>query len=107
MLGKRLRLSSLVKPRFTKVFTASLFVIKLAQNEKGSPRIRIVVSKKVSRKAVERNRAKRLLSLCLGEYVKKIKGYDILFIVKKEILGKGQEVICQELSTAFLSGGVL
>lgn len=49
----------------------------------------IVASLKVSKKAVDRNRAKRLIRSIIEElWDKIIPGYDILFILKKEVVGK-------------------
>lgn len=49
----------------------------------------IVASRKVSKRAVDRNRAKRLIRSIIEELWDKIYfGYDILFILKKEAIGK-------------------
>jgi len=45
-----------------------------------------IVSKKISKKAVERNRIRRLLAEVVGKNW--IEGYKVLFLAKKEILGK-------------------
>ena len=55
-------------------------------------------SKKISKKAVERNKIKRRLSQVLGPRIGKLKpGARIIFLMKKEILGKSLAEIEKEV----------
>ena len=57
-------------------------------------RFGFVVSKKVSKRAVERNRAKRVLREIVRKNISSVKaGFDCIFLVKKAFLGmKSSEV---------------
>lgn len=58
----------------------------------------IVISKKVSKKAVERNKIKRLLAEVIRRNLKNIKGgYRMVFLTKTSILGKTLEEIEEEV----------
>jgi len=60
--------------------------------------IGIVVSKKISKKAVERNKIKRLLSEAIRRNLGEVKeGYRMVFLSKKEILGKSLGEIEEEV----------
>jgi len=61
-----------------------------------------VISTKISKKAVVRNKIKR----CLSESVRKLqknmkKGYDVVFLVKSSIIKKGCFGIEKEVENAF------
>ena len=54
----------------------------------GGPRFGLIVSKKISTKAVVRNQIKRRLRFILMQLAPRVKrGYDLLFLTKKSILG--------------------
>lgn len=63
------------------------FLLKYARNNLPYSRYGFVVSKKASKNATERNKAKRRLRdiVRTGPYIT-IKGYDAVFVVKKEIV---------------------
>ncbi|NPA13472.1 MAG: ribonuclease P protein component [Aquificae bacterium] len=65
-----------------------IFVYK--KNNTDYPRFAFVVSRKFSKKAVERNRAKRLMREALRLYGNDLKGvgYDIILIPKKGLQNK-------------------
>lgn len=67
-----------------KSFVSPFYVLKVAQNDRPGPRIGIVVSKSVSKKAVVRNKIKRKIRAYLEENIKNNDGRDFLFIFKKE-----------------------
>ncbi len=66
------------------------FIIIFQKNNFGYPRFAFIVSKKVSKRAVDRNRAKRLLREIVRKYYRYIsdKGFDIIFIARKSIIDK-------------------
>ena len=68
------------------------FNLKVKKNEMGINRFGIVVSKKVDKRAVIRNKLKRIFREALIELSKTMpSGHDILLITKKEALGKTKE----------------
>lgn len=89
MLKKKYRL--LKETSFEKKFTytSPFFVLKIAKNEKTFSRFGFIVSKKTDNRAVIRNRAKRQIRRVIEENLSQIvTGYDILFILKKQIVNK-------------------
>ncbi len=64
----------------------------------GQVKFGIVVSKKISKKAVERNRIRRKIYKEVGEILPKIKkGLRVVFLVKKAILEASDEEIKREV----------
>ncbi len=88
MLKRDLRLWGPISKK-AKTISTPFFNLKLAQNGEGVSKFAFVVSKKVDPRAVVRNRTKRVLRSGIEENVDKIKkGFDFLFILKKEAVGK-------------------
>jgi ribonuclease P protein component len=68
------------------------FVLKEKENELSVNRFGVVVSKKIDKRAVARNKIKRFFRQMLSELNENINpGHDILLIVKKKILGATKE----------------
>ncbi|MDO8621015.1 MAG: ribonuclease P protein component [Candidatus Levybacteria bacterium] len=89
MLKKKYRLPGTVNLRNANLLRLPFFLIKINKNKLLNNRMGIVASLKVSKRAVDRNRAKRLIRSIMEEFWNKmIPGYDILFILKKEAVGK-------------------
>ncbi len=89
MLKKKYRLPRTVNLRNANLIRLPFFWIKINKNKLLTNRMGIVASKKVSKRAVDRNRAKRLIRSVIEElWDKIIPGYDILFILKKEAVDK-------------------
>jgi len=62
-------------------------VLKFKSNSLEQSRIGFVVSKKISKKAVERNRIKRRLREIVKKEISELKnGIDLVFLVKKNII---------------------
>lgn len=71
------------------------FNVKIRKNRENISRFGIIVSKNVDKRAVTRNRIRRQVRSCIEDNLKRIKkGYDVLFILKKEILFKKTREIC-------------
>ncbi len=71
--------------------------------ETGNSRMAVVVSTKVFKSAVDRNRAKRLVRESIRHLKGRIKpGYDLVFLVQSEIVGKKQPEVEKEVE--FLLG---
>lgn len=87
MLNKKYRLLDRVK--FDKSSPSPFFVLKTAKNDRPYSRFGFSVSKKTDKRATERNRIKRQVRVFVEENLEKIEpGFDILFLIKKEALGK-------------------
>ncbi len=94
--GKDIK-KALSHPSFS--FKTKTFVAVLKKNSLGYPRFAFIASRKFSKKAVERNRAKRLLREGIRYYYPVMKdiGYDIILIARKNILGKKLQDILQDI----------
>ena len=94
MLKKKFRLSRVKKIEGAKTIATPLFVLKFSENGEKLSRFAFVISKKIDKRAVIRNRIKRSISRGLEKIVSDInKEYDFVFIVKKQILDKDQKEI--------------
>lgn len=81
------------KSKFSKILG-----IKIFSNNLDESRFGIIVSKKVSKKAVERNKIKRQIREILRLSLSEIKpGYDIIVIVSPNIMGSTYDKIKDSL----------
>ncbi len=104
MLAKKYRLKK--KKDFEKVikkgkfFEENFLVLKKMKNNLSWTRIGFVVSQKVSKKAVIRNKIKRRIREVIKVNLNKIKsGYDIIFFTKKGIEEKSFSEIKNSVET--------
>ena len=93
MLKKQFRIRK--QKDFENVFSKGRYVsekfltLKVVGNDLAYSRFGFIISNKVSKKAVERNRSKRLLRESIRLMQSRIKPkVDFVFIAKKEIIGK-------------------
>lgn len=106
MLKRKYRIGKDFNFTNARAFSSPFFTMKIRENEFLYPRFGIVVSKKTEILSVGRNRVRRLLSSCLGKLQKELlSGYDFLFIIKKEMIGKSQSVICDMVNGVFKDAG--
>jgi ribonuclease P protein component len=102
------------KKDFEKVFSSNLFfssnliLVKQKENEKQEIRIGFVVSKKISKKAVERNKIKRILRDQTRHMLDQLKkGTDIVVIARKPLLFASFKEVENDLKNVFLRLGVI
>lgn len=108
MLAKQ---SRLVKEKdFKKIFKrgkasyAKIFNIKVLANELKINRYGIVISAKVSKKSVERNKLKRQFREILKEFDKKLaRGFDLVIIVFPAALNQDYKLIKNELEKVLVA----
>lgn len=89
----------------TSVYHYPLFKLLWSPNE--GKRFAFVVSKRLSKKAVVRNKVRRRLSEMIRELLPSIKGGDYLFSVKKEIVEKKNQEVKEMLRTCLRKEGFL
>jgi ribonuclease P protein component len=98
MLARQYRLPAttrLPRAHFTKT---ELFRMNYAENKLGINRYGFVVRKSVDKRAVIRNRIRRVFRSCIEELHKEsIPGYDMLFFLEKGIIDKRQADLRTEL----------
>lgn len=92
MLAKKYRLPKVVKFNNASFVSMPEFVAKVKPNKLLFNRLGVIISKKIDKRAVVRNRIKRLIHTIVQELQENTKqGYDILIIIKKNALGKTKE----------------
>ena len=77
-----------------KAVNGSFLFIKHRSNELGIPRFGFVVSAKIAKKAVERNKIRRIISEAARSEIKNLNGYDIVvFATKKTIIVDKKDLV--------------
>jgi ribonuclease P protein component len=98
MLSREYRLPATTKLTRAQFAKTEVFGIKYAQNGLTVSRFAFVVRKSVDKRAVARNRIKRVFRSCIEELLEKVvPGNDMLFFLEKGIIDKSQKELCQEL----------
>ena len=98
MLAKKYRLPKGTRMKNGNTSSSRFFLLKTEKNNERFSRFGFVVSKKISKSAVIRNRIKRQIRRCVEENLNNIiKGVDMLFIARKESIKKTTEEICLSL----------
>lgn len=94
MLKKKHRLPLMARSKRIKTVSTDYFLIKISKNDLLDSRFGFLVSKKIDKRAVVRNRLKRTYRSIVEELAEKIdKGYDLLFVIKKGSKEEKREVI--------------
>lgn len=89
-------------------FSVPQFVLKERKNGLLLNRFGIVVSKKIDKRAVVRNKLKRIFRKELSDLNKNmILGHDMLFIVKTGALGKTGEEIQLSIKSVLEKAGII
>jgi len=87
----------------SKGFKNNLFILRISKNNLGLNRFGFVVSKKISKKAIIRNRIKRRMSEAIKGEAQKIKtGTDLVLIASPGIDKKDFSEIKETISNALL-----
>lgn len=101
MLKKVYRLGKTARTAKGKVYNGQFFNLRIAKNNLFYNRYAFVVSKKVDKRAVIRNKTKRKLSLCIEKMFSEIKtGYDIVLFAKKMAASQPLEDLYKEVEVA-------
>ncbi len=102
MLAKKFRLPiQLFFRRTGKSLKSRYFLLKIFSTETAFSRFGVIISSKVSKKAVVRNRLKRLLFNFLKEKQKDLPIADYLFILYPSITEADKKEIISELEKIF------
>ena len=78
-----------------------------AESELDFPRAGFIASKKISKRAVDRNRAKRLMREVFRLNKHKLKPVDIIFIARKGIIGKKFREVEEDFLKLAQKAGIL
>ena len=79
-----------------KAVKGSFLFIKYKKNELGVPRFGFVVSAKVARKAVERNKTRRILSEAVRGKINGLGSHDIIVFVAGKIISARKEDVVKD-----------
>ena len=91
-----------------KVCQFPLFGLLVAQGDASVSRFAFIVSKKIHKRAVKRNRIKRLLRESVRSFLPKINpGYEVVFLVKKRVLEKDFQAVKSAVKKSFERIGLL
>ncbi len=92
-----------------KLFQGRLFSLLVAPQSANKPsRFGFIISSKIHKKAVKRNRARRLLIEAIQFLLFRIKpGFDTVFLAKKAIIGPELEEIKRETKDLFQEASLL
>lgn len=97
MLKKENRLRRIERNRSQNIFSSPIANIRVSEGE-GESKFGFVVSKKISKKAVIRNRTKRILRAFVENNLERIKtGKNFVFVSKKELDFSDKEEIFKDL----------
>ena len=91
-----------------KFFAEEFINIKTVENDLDISRFGFIIGKKASKKAVKRNRVKRQMREIIRLRLNKIKtGFDVIVMVKPEIIGKDYREIEQTVEKILKKSGLL
>ena len=98
MLPQQHRLPGTTRLIHSKFRKTPLFSVKYSHNDIAFSRFGFVVRKTVDKRAVIRNRIKRVFRSCIEEQLEEIlSGYDMLFFLEKGIIDTSRDQLCQKL----------
>lgn len=97
-----------VKSKGKKIQSNSFAFAYLAKNEVNASRFGFVVSTKISKRAVDRNRVKRVLRNILKDKLTVIEnGFDGVFLVKQSILKVDSSNLAREVEQILFKTGIV
>ncbi len=111
MLLKKFRLSGKVikqQMRKSRSFSVPFCTMLVAKNALSYNRYGSIISKKVDKRAVARNRIRRMCYDCIAGFLESInQGYDIMFIFKSSVRDIPKENFCKSIEGVLKKGLVL
>lgn len=99
MFAKKFRLPAAISFSQAQIISSSFFSGKIKKNNLPYNRYGFIVSKRISKRAHVRNRAKRVFRSCIEKLHYRLNGgYDMLFVLKPTTTGRSFETLCAELT---------
>jgi len=91
-----------------RLYQFSFFGLLVARNELSFSRFAFIISKKVHKRAVKRNRIRRLLREAVKEFLSQSRpGFDVVFLVKKNLIDQELSAVKMAVNQAFQKSGLL
>ena len=79
------------------------FTLRIVQNNLTQNKYVFVISKKIDKRAVVRNRIRRIMKACIKDLSKDlVNGYDMIFIIKHNALDLSHSLIREQIREAFV-----
>ncbi|MDO8461206.1 MAG: ribonuclease P protein component [bacterium] len=79
------------------------FTLRITKNNLTQNKYVFVVSKKVDKRAVVRNRIRRIMKACIKDLNKDlVSGYDMIFIIKHNALDLSHSLMQEQIREAFV-----
>ncbi len=99
MLARQFRLPATVSFQHAKVFHSAFFTLRSTSNALSNSRFGFIAGKKIDKRSVVRNKVKRKIRSCIEEKWLSLKGYDILFAIKKGAIEASRDEVCKEVGS--------
>jgi len=108
MLAREYRLPAQIKLSHSRFFRTDLFSVKYTKNELPVSRFAFLVRKAIDKRAVVRNRIRRVFRSCIEQSLNQIPpGYDMLFFLEKGIIDVTRDEVLGEIGKALSEKGLL
>lgn len=102
MLQKQYRLPASIRLRNSQAYSFPFFSLRITNNELSSNRYGFIVRKTVDKRAVVRNRIRRVFRSCIEELNPQVRGgKDMLFILNSKLLEMKREDLYNEVHSFF------
>jgi ribonuclease P protein component len=101
MLKRENRLAKIIRVAGEKKYNSALLNVRIAENKEANVRFGFVVSKRIDKKAVVRNRTKRVLRDAAEEFIVSLSGKNIIIVAKKSLEFSDKEEVVKELRNIF------
>lgn len=108
MLPRKYRLPARIRPEHPTIIHSPYFLAKISRNDLPYSRFGFVVTKSLDKRSTVRNRVKRVFRSCIEELREQIcEGYDILFLLRKNIIDKSRESVYHEIQVLLTKKQIL
>lgn len=108
MLKRKYRLSAKTRVEKSRSLENPFFTLRIAENNLSYNRFRFVVSKKVDKRAVVRNKIRRKFNECIRSLWEEIKtGFDLIFYIKKSISEEEEKNLSMIIKETFIKNQLL
>lgn len=98
MFKREFRIPKGLRFNNTRLLSTPFFLLKIKKNGLLLNRFAVIVSKKIDKRAVVRNKIRRIINSCIKDLSENLKqGWDFLFIVKKAVVGKRRQELYSEI----------
>jgi ribonuclease P protein component len=101
MLKRENRLAKITHRADEMKYFSPLFNVRITDNKDNKVRFGFVVSKKIDKKAVVRNRTKRVLRDTAKDFLKDLASKDIVVVAKKSLSFKEKPEVLREFKNIF------